>query len=192
MTKRVLFVIITCFFYTSVFALMLKLSKEDLCKDSDAIVQGKVVKAESRWDDEYRKIYTFVTFVVDEKFKGNRIGNTITIRIPGGEVGDIGMVVSDVNSLQTGEEGFLFLKKITGRELFTFAGKNQGKFIITTDPESKQKFVIGSFYSYVEQQGTELGKLKTTDYTPVEKKTRLNDFKKEVRAILEALKEGDQ
>ncbi|TET48271.1 hypothetical protein E3J59_00855 [Candidatus Aerophobetes bacterium] len=53
----------------------------------------------------------------------------ITVKVPGGEVGGIGLKVSDTPEFRKGEEVFLFLR-IEKLPIFKVAGLFQGKYTI--------------------------------------------------------------
>ena len=57
--------------------LMYKISDEDLCRTSDAIIVGKVIDSSARWDDDHNRIYTYITIEVHDVLKGKEIGSKI-------------------------------------------------------------------------------------------------------------------
>jgi hypothetical protein len=69
--------------------------------------------------------------------KGETISNMITVEYEGGEIGEIGLRVSDVSPLKTGEDVILFLNKSTeGRKMgdvHNIVGRAQGKYTISKD-----------------------------------------------------------
>jgi hypothetical protein len=104
-------------------AMMLTLSLEDMSKAADVIAHGRVIRIESRWSTDQSTIYTDVTVTVARAVK-NRFasvfnknmraatGSTpaeVVFRVPGGEVGDVGMVSSNDRLPQVGEELIMFL-----------------------------------------------------------------------------------
>lgn len=190
MKRIVLLMIISVFLnHHGLVALLYKISDEDLCRKSAVIIIGKVIGQESWWDNEYRRIYTYVTIEVDEKIKGDDIGKIIKIKIPGGVVGEIGMTVSDITPFSKGEEDFLFLKKIENKNTYELIGKNQGRMIIVTDSETHEKFVRNAFFSYAEVQGKKIGEIKTTKEPVHQEIKKLSDFKREIETILKNMKE---
>ena len=105
------------------YALVVRMSLEDLSREASSIVVGEVADAQSQW--EGGNIYTYVTISVEHYVKGAG-GKEVTIKVPGGTVGDITQFVSDVPSFQIGERTLLFLKD----EFFQIVGWHQGKFAI--------------------------------------------------------------
>ncbi len=76
---------------------------------SEKIVRGEVVSVKSSWNVEKTLINTDVILIVDEYLKGNG-PKEITIRIPGGTVGDETQWVSDVPHFNVGDYGAVFLE----------------------------------------------------------------------------------
>jgi hypothetical protein len=75
------------------------------------IVQGEVISQSSDWNPGYQTILTDVVVRVDESIKGSlSVGQTITIRIEGGEVGETGIWVEHQPRFRDAEEVLLFLR----------------------------------------------------------------------------------
>ena len=91
-------------------AQLMPMSADQLAQESEAIVRGKVLDTESAWNEEKNFIYTFVTLAVEESLKGEDLaGREIKIRVPGGEVGEVGLKSSDQVVFEVGEESVVFL-----------------------------------------------------------------------------------
>ena len=86
---------------------------EELTTDADSIIVGTVVERTSGWNDEHTRIFTSVVVSVEESLKGEVSQDSITITVPGGEVGEIGQWVSHMPSFDRGERAVLFLKKLS-------------------------------------------------------------------------------
>lgn len=82
---------------------------EKLIKDSEVIIIGKVLKIESEMGAD-KNIWTYVTIECNQYLKGNK-KNEVIIRIPGGEVGDLGQYVSDAPKYEINEEVLNFLSQ---------------------------------------------------------------------------------
>ena len=76
---------------------------------SERIIRGQVVSLKSGWNAEKTLINTDVIILVDEYMKGNG-PNEITIRIPGGTVGDKTQWVSDSPHFTVGDYSVIFLE----------------------------------------------------------------------------------
>jgi hypothetical protein len=74
-----------------------------------AIVVGKVVAQQSRWDESGRRILTYSTIQVEKTLKGVQVPQT-TIVTPGGVVGDIAQEYVGVPRFAVGEEHVLFTR----------------------------------------------------------------------------------
>jgi hypothetical protein len=96
-----------------------------LTRHSDAIVRGRVVTLQSHWTGDKRRIVTDVTVQVEETLKGEP-AQTVTIRQPGGIVGDVGQKVSGLAAFHPGEEVVVFLERRGPVHVVT--GLAQGKF----------------------------------------------------------------
>lgn len=126
---------------------MIKLSLKELTIGADAIVLGEVREIQSQWSMDGSVILTIVTLQIHETLKGKINNNQILIQHPGGEVGDIGLKVSDMPSFQLKERVLVFLKPITNLTntkhspivclnifpAFNTFGAAQGKYSIDKD-----------------------------------------------------------
>jgi len=128
----VIFSLTTGFLATQGSTLVIKKSIEELTYEADSVLIGKVKDMESQWNSERTLIYTYITVSVTEYVK--RIPEMeepkeITVKVPGGEVDDIALKVSDTPEFVKGEEVFLFLR-LEELPVFRVAGLFQGKYTI--------------------------------------------------------------
>ncbi len=106
-------------------ALMVPMSLEDLARQSDTIIKGKILTASSFMEDQ--KIYTEYTISVEGTFLGTP-SRTMTIRLLGGELEDgLGMSYSDRPKITLGEDLILFLRN---DPVYPVVGEFQGKCTI--------------------------------------------------------------
>jgi len=112
------------------FALVREINLNGLALQSDAIVVGTVTNANSFWQDG--QVYTDVRVLVEQTIKGEPLPAEITVRQPGGQVGDIREWAEDVPSFAIGERAVLFLTR-TGEAPFDLAGAFQGKLPVEND-----------------------------------------------------------
>lgn len=112
-------------------ASMIKISMEDLTRESDVIVIGDIKEVESRWNLWRTMIYTYTTLSVEKPIKGGEGQETLTIITEGGTVSGSGVWVEDVPVFTKNEKVLVFLKK-AGRE-FSVAGLVQGKYIVENE-----------------------------------------------------------
>jgi len=107
-------------------SLVMKMTTRDLTENASQILIGKVVDLSSRWNAEGLMIFTYVTISAKEYIKGASDQKTVTIEVPGGEVGDLALWVSDTPEFKKGETVLLFLRP----EFFQIVGWYQGKCTI--------------------------------------------------------------
>jgi hypothetical protein len=108
-------------------ALVMKKDLYELGQEAYSVVAGRVIALESRWDDN--RINTYVTVRVNQHMKGVPTESEIQIRVPGGEVGNIGLHVSDAPWFELGEDVIVFLTPKTNGA-YSVAGWFQGKLTV--------------------------------------------------------------
>jgi hypothetical protein len=111
-------------------------STEELTKASDLVIVGEVENVEAQWSKDEKTIFTSVYIVINNIIKGAKKQAIITVEYEGGEMGDIGLQVSDQSSLIKGEKVILFLKSGKSKKdgfIYNIVGKNQGKYLIGED-----------------------------------------------------------
>ena len=128
-------------------AVMEGISTEDLARGSDLVVLGDVESAAASWSSDHETIFTTAIVAVTEVIKGRTVSQKIEIEYPGGEVGDIGMRVSDEPGMEKGEKVLLFLKHVIRPDethKYNLVGKAQGKYSIGPDGVARKKgFSLG-------------------------------------------------
>ncbi len=89
-------------------ALMLPLATTTLVDKAACIIEGRVVKMDSRWSDDGAVIITEATIEVLDHLLGN--SQRVVFTYEGGIVGDLEMQVSDMPTLVQGEHILVFLR----------------------------------------------------------------------------------
>ena len=97
-------------------------SLNELVERSDTIVAGEVLDMRSAWTADRREIFTTVTLRPDRRFKGGE-RSLIRFRIPGGTVGDTGLMVTHSPVFGVGEQALVFLAGESGRLPRVVAGE---------------------------------------------------------------------
>ncbi len=132
-------------------AMMVGLSTEELSNRSERVVVGTVESKESFWSSDGSTIITSVVVTVEDAIKGEHPGEPLVIQYEGGEIGNIGMKVSDTPSFQEGERVLLFLETPDGQaapltamnagsqKTYKIVGKGQGKYSISPDRIARKK-----------------------------------------------------
>jgi hypothetical protein len=121
---------------------LLPIEFRELVATAPVIVHGQVVDVHSEWVDGRRAVETFVTVEAAEYLKGN-LGEHVTFKVPGGQLGRYRTVLVGAPAFQPGDEVVLFLK--TDGPSFPFiVGLSQGVFRIVTDTQSGRRVVAPS------------------------------------------------
>jgi hypothetical protein len=130
---------------------------DQLVKQAEFIFQGTVTGARSVWEGEggQRHIETYVTFKVDDNVKGDA-GNSYTIRMLGGTVGDQTMEVSDAPKFNIGDRDILFVEH-NYDQFVPLLGIDHGRFHIQYDDATGRDIVVNSEGEPVEDL-TKLGR----------------------------------
>lgn len=109
-------------------------SFDEKVENAAAIVHGRVVKQETRYDEEKRFILTYTTFEVAKAFKG-ATPNLVTVVTPGGKIGDVQMTTIGVPEFREGTENVVFLKNTKrGPTVLYF---DQGAYDVISDRGEK-------------------------------------------------------
>ena len=120
---------------------VLKMGLEGLVANSDRIVVGDVESIESHRSDG--KIYTETTLRIREQWKGEDAeSKTVTIRQPGGRVGDTVTRVYGMPDYRRHERIVAFLKQRPERAGYVITGLRQGKFSVAVGPDGSTEFVV--------------------------------------------------
>jgi len=129
-------------------ALMQKAKLEQLTAGSTEIIQGVVTDVKAEWDPPGKTIFTYVTVSVSGWLKG--IGpKTVTIRVPGGEVGGVGLVVEDMPHFVKGETIITFLEPDSEQSVMKVKGLHQGKFTVVKGKVREAGLPVGDFVERV-------------------------------------------
>ncbi len=115
----------------------------DLTRTADTIVVGRVEALQSVLTARGR-IFTQVSVSLEELLKGGPAAGTITVRVPGGEVGGQRRVIHGAPSFAVGEEVLLFLSRGADGSLHT-RHLAMGKFSVVTDPSTGGKWAVRDF-----------------------------------------------
>jgi hypothetical protein len=111
----------------------------ELVTTTPVIVHGRVTDVRSALVDGRRAVDTFVTVAADEYLKGN-LGEHITFRVPGGEIGRYRTVFVGAPGFATGDEVVLFLKTPRAASPFV-VGLNQGAYRVVLDRQTGRRMV---------------------------------------------------
>jgi len=129
-------------------ALMQKATLAQLTEGSAGIIQGKVTDVTSQWDAKGKTIFTYVTVTVDQWFKGTG-PKAVTIRVPGGEVDGVGLMVEDTPAFKKGETVITFLEPTEEQSVMKIKGLFQGKFTVEKGKVREAGLPLGDFVQRV-------------------------------------------
>lgn len=115
-----------------------ELNREDMVRESELVVIGRVVDSKSVWID--RDLITLATIEVSETLKGPA-ARRVTVTLPGGVDANrkfpVAMTWPGAPRLEVREELVVFLDSAGGS--YTIAGFSQGKYSISTDAKGRKK-----------------------------------------------------
>ena len=158
-----------------------KLNDEAMVNQAGTIVTGTVTSVKSEWNEDRTKIFTYITITPNNFLKANDMPQQIIIKQPGGEVGEIGMLVEGISVYEQGDEVLLFLKK--GRKgFYRTIGLSQGTFSIQTDPVTQRRILFKKKAKITRtSSGTTTKKIFAVKS---EKQLYLDDLETKIRDIL--------
>src|SRR5262245_45622538 len=81
-------------------------SFDEKVENAAAIILGKCIRTESKFDPTHRWILTYSTFAVEKSFKGGAAGE-VTLVTPGGSVGGLHQETVGVPAFEQGDEHVL-------------------------------------------------------------------------------------
>jgi hypothetical protein len=108
-------------------ALFRAASVEEASRTSDAVVRGTVLRKDSRYAPGGERIVTDVQISVASAWKGAP-GKTVTVTVPGGQVGAVGQYLDAAPTFDVGEEVVVFLARRPGAWLVN--GLAMGKWTV--------------------------------------------------------------
>lgn len=105
-----------------------RLTLEDLSRQADLIVQGRIAASRVSWGPEHRLLWTHYEVNVDSSLKGPREVR-LTVSVPGGKLGSAVMTIAGTPHFVPGERVILFLYR-TPVGYWGTVGFSQGCFKI--------------------------------------------------------------
>lgn len=132
---------------TLVSATVEKLTFAHLVEKADQIVIADVVGLTSHWDDTATLIVTDVTLSIRQTLKGKPVEQKPVLQIPGGQIEDLRLDVSDTPSFEIGQAVIVFLQDQT----LQVVGGDQGKFTIVDEVVREVNIPIGQFSARIQE-----------------------------------------
>ena len=139
---------------------------DEKVENANAIVYGKVVNQEARWDSQHRWILTYTTIKVERSLKGVTPAE-VTIVTPGGKVGDVYQDTVGIPDFKIGDENAVFVRNTNvGPTVLYF---DQGAYEIARDDRGNRMVLP------VETEAVRIDAQRGMAVAPEEPKT-LRDF----------------
>jgi hypothetical protein len=147
MKRNLILIILVCVIAMSLlssesFAIMQGMSTEELTMEADIVVHGEVQDVNAHWSRDGRTIISRAVIARQYVIKGMPGQGNLAVEYDGGEIGAIGLRVSDIAPLKEGERVILFLRagiSKTDGEVFHIVGKGQGKYVIGEDGIARKR-----------------------------------------------------
>lgn len=126
-------------------SLMLPMSVEELTAEAELVVKGTVLEVETRRSSGGGRLFTVVTFAVEESWKGPA-PESVRIHVPGGSIDGITQLVIGMPRFEVGETAVVFLRRVGAAQSFAdpaeelnvarqVVGMAQGKLQVELAPE---------------------------------------------------------
>jgi hypothetical protein len=157
------------------------ISEEALAEDAAVIVIGYVTAIQAHHDRNGDRIRTHITISVADVLKGEASVREITLRQPGGSVGDVHSWLAGSPRFAVGEKVLLFLREDRGRAL-RVAHLYQGKFTVVADAISGEEYAVRETPADVHAVGTP--RQMKAPLTSADSVHRLRDLTDRVRGHL--------
>jgi hypothetical protein len=164
-----------------------QMDTQRLTEKATGIHVGEVVDRQTARDPQSGMIYTFVTMRVNQTLKGSPT-ETVTLRVPGGQYQDYGMVVHGVASFRQGERALVFVRS-DSEKFQSVVGMSQGKFRIVRSLLNGEEQALFQAPKNVEFfSRTPQGQIRHVVATQIDRKVPLNSLMQEIREAI--AKEG--
>jgi hypothetical protein len=144
---------------------------------SHAIVHGRVVDVRAEVTDDRLRVVSYVTLAVDERLKGT-VGESITFRVPGGQVGRFRRIIVGAPQFDRGDEVVVFLSA-RGPSIPYVFGLSQGVYRVARAADGTR--VVTPPAMMARGAGAE----RVVRGDPARRPLPLSTFTRDVRAIVE-------
>ena len=139
MRFAVLITLLLCFSPSLSATVLLPADFRQIVDGSQIIVYGRVSDVRAEWTAGRRRIESVVTVAAADFYKGTP-SRTVTIRVPGGQIGRYKSVMVGAPEFNAGDEVVLFLKA-QGPAVPRIFGLNQGVFRVSVNARSGRRHV---------------------------------------------------
>ncbi len=126
-------------------AAMVEQTVAQLTASSSDIISGEVLAKESWWNEDETFIFTSVTIQVNDLYKGTlAVPSTVTVVVPGGEVGETGLGVEHAAQFEVGEKVIVFLRP-SEDSTYWVTGWEQGKYTVEDGQVKEKRISVSAF-----------------------------------------------
>jgi hypothetical protein len=172
---------------------------EEMLQYAEFIFEGKVVAIGSVMPLNSPLPLTCVLFEISEVFKGSHSDDTVELCFLGGISGEYTVRIANMQYPKLDEKGIYFVKSLARQYTNPLYGWKQGHFLIETDPYTSREHLITADRqpvtgltleetpSHALSTGVASG-VKTTDRLQIGKAWTVEEFKRNLRSMLEAVK----
>ena len=133
-------ILLSCFGHPLAATVLLPADFKDIVSGSQIIVYGRVVDVRAEWTPDRSQIESYVTIAPSSFYRGTPT-ESVTFRVPGGEVGRYKQVTAGAPQFVPGEEAVVFLRG-NGPSIPQVFGMSQGVFRVRVDQRTGQRTVI--------------------------------------------------
>lgn len=116
---------------------------EELARQAEVVVVGKVTEVKSEWSADRSRIYSNVTLQVDEHIKGDNTQRSVVIATLGGEIDGVGELYSHTARFKADEQVVVFAAADRQGQLRVVGG-DEGKLTVTRDEVTGLRVVADS------------------------------------------------
>ena len=149
----------------------------EMVQGSQLVIHGRVVDVRGQQTSDRRSIETIVTVAVSEALKG-RPGDSVTFRMPGGEVGRYRRVIVGVPRFENGDDVIVFLRG-GAPAMPTVFGLSQGLYRVARSADGRAVVAPAPLMA------PSAGAARIVRGDPARQPLSLEAFAREVRARVE-------
>ena len=113
---------------------------DKLAQIADVVAAGRVSDLRSEWNADKSRIQTRVTVAVEQDIKGDAVGESITLLVPGGEVDGVGELYTHTVQFRENEDVLVFASKDAKGDLRVTSGVD-GKYMVEKDRATGRKVI---------------------------------------------------
>ncbi len=130
-------------------AMMVKISLEQLVRDAELIVVGKVESVEGHKQED--TIISIAKLKIKKALKGEvPCPELVAVEFGGGQVGEETILFEDSPNYKKGEEVVTFLKKLPRDDIYTTVGLFQGKYVVKDGTVLRERLSLDTFLHKIE------------------------------------------